>query len=110
MSFPEGDSQVNPDNIEPAKFNLNNPANLSKWLMTAQAEFLTAISELQEGIHTLTDISHSIDIELSDPEMLIKVDDIFYRYIASFQAIHMYYQSLLDIRNIPTPNYYPSES
>lgn len=109
MPFELGDSQVNPENLEPSKFNLESKNELSKWLMTAQAEFLTAISELEEGIESLTDITHSIDLELSDPEYLLKVDDILYRYIASFQAIHMYYQSVLSVRNISTPDYYPSE-
>jgi hypothetical protein len=92
--------------LEPSKFNLTTEDGKTKFYMTAQAELFNAMSNLEETIPDITSIIHSIDVQLSPNEQLLSIDKILYKYILSWQALHLYFQELLKIRKLEVEKYY----
>ena len=92
--------------LEPSKFNLTTEDGRTKFYMTAQAELFNAMSNLEETIPDITSIVHSIDVQLSPNEQLLSIDKILHKYILSWQALHLYFQELLKIRQLEVEKYY----
>lgn len=95
--------------LEPSKFNFATDEGISKFYMTTQVELYQAISNLEMSMSELTTVIHSIDLQLSSEIQLKGIDNVLYKYILSWQTLHLFYQEVLKIRNIVFPKYYQDE-
>jgi hypothetical protein len=95
--------------LEPSNFNFTTEEGKTKFFMTAQAEFYNCISTLENSMSEVSSIIHSIDFQLSPEHHLKSLDNVMYRYILSWQTLHLYYQEVLKIKNIESPRYYQDE-
>jgi len=92
--------------LDPSNFNLTTEDGKTKFYMTAQAELFNAMSNLEGAIPDITTIIHSIDLELSANDQLLSIDKILHKYILSWQALHLFFQELLKIRQLEVEKYY----
>jgi hypothetical protein len=95
--------------LEPSKFDFATDEGVSKFYMTAQAEFYQAISNLEMSMSEVTTVIHSIDLQLSPESQLKSIDNVLHKYILSWQTLHLFYQEVLKIKNIEFPKYYQDE-
>jgi len=95
--------------LEPSKFDFTTDEGISKFYMTAQAEFYQAISNLEMSMSEVTTVIHSIDLQLSPESQLKSIDNVLHKYILSWQTLHLFYQEVLKIKNIEFPKYYQDE-
>ena len=95
--------------LEPSKFDFTTDEGVSKFYMTAQAEFYQAISNLEISMSEVTTVIHSIDLQLSPEPQLKSIDNVLHKYILSWQTLHLFYQEVLKIKNIEFPKYYQDE-
>jgi len=92
-----------------SKFDLATQEGRTKFFMTAQAELYSCLDKLEISMPEVSTIIHSIDLQLSESEILQTVNNVFYQYIYSWQTLHVYFQEILKIRNIQTPKYYQDD-
>lgn len=95
--------------MNPFKFDFTTKEGKTNFFMTAQAELYYCLDKLETSMPEVSTIVHSIDLQLSESELLQNVNNIFYQYIHSWQTLHLYFQEILKIRNIQTPKYYQDD-
>lgn len=97
------------NSMDPSNFDFATEEGKSKFYMTAQAELYFCLDRLETSMPEVSTIIHSIDLQLSEPELLKNINNILYQYIHSLQTFHLYYQEILKIRDIETPKYYQKD-
>lgn len=90
-------------------YNLTNILDIQRFLMVAQAELLNSLSKLEEDFPTITELITKVDISTANADLLKSIDNILHPYIEAFICVHVYYQQLLKIRDIITPDYWPAK-
>ena len=96
--------------MNPDDYNLCNPQEVQRFLMTGQAELLNFLHRIETDFSQVTECFTQYDIASSDPNSLVQLDVVTHRYIEALIALHVYYQQLLKIRDIETPVYWNRDS
>jgi len=94
-------------NLDPANFNLQDPKDVERFLMTGQVALLESFNKIETDLPTVTGFFSQIDVARGDADRLVKLDQLLHRYIEALICLQVYYQQLLRIRNIETPNNWP---
>lgn len=94
-------------NIDPANYNLKDPKEIERFLMSGQVALLENLNKIEEDFPTVTSFFSQIDVAVGDADRLVKLDQLLHRYIEALICLQVYYQQLLKIRNIETPNNWP---
>lgn len=95
--------------MDPKDYNLTDPLEIQRFLMTGQAELLNSFNALESDLSVITEILTQTDVSIADSEKLLQLDKVLHPYIQAFICIHVYYQQLLKIRNIDTPKCWPDK-
>ena len=94
-------------NLDPANFNLQDPKDVERFLMTGQVALLESFNKIETDLPTVTGFFSQIDVARGDADRLVKLDQLLHRYIEALICLQVYYQQLLRIRDIETPNNWP---
>jgi hypothetical protein len=95
--------------LEPSNFNFDTEEGKAKFFMTAQAEFYSSISKLENSMSDVSTVIHSVDFQLSPERLLMSLDNVIHKYILSWQTLHLYYQEVLKIKDMEFPRYYQDD-
>jgi len=96
--------------LNPEDYNLSNPKEIERFLMNGQVALLESFNKVEIDLPTVTGFFTQTDIATGDVNRLVKLDSLLHRYIEALIAIQVYYQQLLKIRDIETPNNWPNYS
>lgn len=96
--------------LDPKDYNLSDPKEVERFLMTGQVALLENFNKVEVDLPTITGFFSQTDIATGDENRLVKLDSLLHRYIEALIAIQVYYQQLLKIRDIDTPNNWPQYS
>lgn len=94
-------------NLDPSSYNLKDPKDVERFLMTGQVALLENLNKIEIDLPTVTGFFSQIDVAKGDADRLVKLDQLLHRYIEALICLQVYYQQLLKIRNIETPNNWP---
>jgi len=94
--------------LRPSDYNLADPEEIKRFLMTGQVELLNFLNAIESNFPQITELYTKFDIADADPNTLVKLDLVTYQYINALTSLHVFYQQLLAIRDIETPRYYTS--
>lgn len=92
--------------MDPKDYNLSDPREIQRFLMTGQVELLDFLNRIETDLAQVTECFTKFDIATSDANSLVQLDVVTHRYIEALIALHVYYQQLLKIRDIETPVYW----
>lgn len=95
--------------MDPKDYNLSDPQEVQRFLMTGQAELLNGLNALESDLSIITEVFSQTDVSIADVDKLLQLDKVLHPYIQAFICIHVYYQQLLKIRDINTPRHWPDK-
>jgi hypothetical protein len=95
--------------MDPKDYNLSDPVEIQRFLMTGQAELLDSLNTLESDFSIITEVFSQTDVSSADANKLLQLDKVLHPYIQAFICIHVYYQQLLKIRHIDTPRHWPDK-
>jgi len=95
--------------LQPDDYNLSNPEEVKRYLITGQAELLDFLNRVETDFSKVTELYTKCSVAEADPNTLVQLDVVTHRYIAALTSLHVFYQQLLAIRDIETPKYYTDQ-
>jgi hypothetical protein len=93
--------------VDPSNYDFSDPKEVQRYILTAYAELLNCLHRVELDFAQVTECFIKTDPASAGLDKLIKLDTITYKYISALICLHVYYQQILKLRNIETPNYWP---
>jgi len=95
--------------LRPEDYNFKNPTEIQRYLLTGQAEMLDFLNRIETDFAQVTELYTKFSVVDTSPDTLVQLDVVTHRYISALMSLHVFYQQLLSIRDIETPQYYSKE-